>query len=96
MTFLVHPVRLIAMIMVLGCAACQAGGPHLTGANSTNIGAMVANPMDLVIGEDAPGSDAQEAAAAVARLRQDRVRPLETESLVGLGGGGGGASSGGP
>jgi uncharacterized membrane protein YgcG len=92
--------HVVALAAALACSACQAGGWHLTGTNDVNLGAMVADPMDLVSGRGAPGSDGQEAASAVARLRLDRVKPLQVETLTSSVGsssssgssGGGGAS----
>ncbi len=86
-----RPARAVAIMTALACSACQPAGWPLTGANDVNLGAMAATPADLVTGQNAPGADGQQAAAAVARLRQDRVRPLLTETLSG----GAGASSSG-
>ncbi len=91
MTVVFRPARVVAIMTALACSACQAGGWHLTGANDVNLGAMVAKPADLVTGQNAPGSDGQEAAAAVARLHLDHVRPLLIQTLSG---GAGTSSSG--
>ena len=40
--------HVVALAAALACSACQAGGWHLTGTNDVNLGAMVADPMDLV------------------------------------------------
>lgn len=49
---------------------------HPTGANQANLAAMVVDPADLVRGKDYEGTDGQLAAAAVARLRVNRVKQL--------------------
>ncbi len=43
-------------------------------ANTTSLGLMVANPRDLIEGRDYEPSDAADAAAAVRRYREDKVK----------------------
>ena len=70
--------------------------PHTwrpTGANDANLAAMAVRPVDLARGRGTAPTDAQAAAAAVDRLRRDRVKPIgDTGGGVGgLSGGAGGA-----
>ena len=47
-----------------------------TGANESNLAAMAVNPADLAYGHGTGPADGQIAAAAVDRLRYDRVKSL--------------------
>ncbi len=83
----------------LGLAGCQEMDPYrnpylfqLSGANQGNLGAMLANPGDLVRGQGAEGADSGEAEAAIQRLRSGKPRPLQ---LTGSGSGAGYASGSG-
>lgn len=49
---------------------------HPIGANESNLATMVADPTDLARGRGTNAMDGQIAAAAVDRLRHDRVKPL--------------------
>jgi hypothetical protein len=79
-----HPLRFAAATCVLGLlSACNTLEPytrayswHPTGANEANLGAMAADPSDLVRGRGTSPSDGLAGAAAVDRLRQDHVKPL--------------------
>ncbi len=68
-------------------------------ANHSNLALMVANPADLVRGTGTTAADGQLAAAAVDRLRTDKVKKLPASDIANIGasasgdnnGGGGGA-----
>jgi type IV pilus biogenesis protein CpaD/CtpE len=51
-----------------------------TGSNAGNIAAMVADPNDLIHGRSDNTGDAQQGAAAIDRVRQDRTKPLPGSS----------------
>ncbi len=51
-----------------------------SGVNDANLAVQVANPNDLLEGQSVRDSDGQQAAEAVARLRQDRLKPLPDAS----------------
>ena len=77
----------------IGLTGCQEMDPYrnpylfqLSGANQGNLGAMLADPGDLVRGQGAAGADAGEAEAAIQRLRSGKPRPLQ---LTGSGAGAG-------
>lgn len=81
------------MLLALGLAhlsvACTATDPlyatgrwNPTNVNAANLAAQVADPSDLQRGRHVTGSDALLAAAAVARLRQDRVKKLQDSGLA--------------
>jgi type IV pilus biogenesis protein CpaD/CtpE len=65
------------------------------GANDVNLELQAARPADLLQGRGTTDSDGQTAAAAVDRLRHDRVKELPQTGVsgVGAGGGGGGGSA---
>lgn len=71
------------------------GAWHPVGANDANLRAMVADPRDLANGVGSPLADGALAAAAVARYRAGRVKPLPDSGLaaITLTGGGGGAAA---
>ena len=60
----------------------QSGRWEATNVNQANLIAQIANPDDLHHGRQVTGSDALVAAAAVARLRQDRVKKLPDSGLA--------------
>ena len=77
------------MLAVLALAACEQTDPYVRagdwrplGANAANLRAMVANPADLYAGRAAAVSSGDLAAAAVARLRADAVKPLLPSSIA--------------
>lgn len=86
----------VPLMGLAGCAeldpATRDGMWAPTGANATNLRAMVAVPGDLVVGRAARTSDGNRAARAVTRLRTDRVYPLPDITTSTVGGGGGSAS----
>jgi hypothetical protein len=63
--------------------------------NRANLTLMVANPADLVHGQPAAGSDAQIAAAAVERLRTDKLKPLASADASTISSGSNNSTSGG-
>jgi type IV pilus biogenesis protein CpaD/CtpE len=63
------------------------------GANELNLELQAARPTDLVQGRGTTDADGQTAAAAVDRLRHDRVKELPQSSVSGVGAGGGGGAS---
>ncbi len=73
-------------------------------ANRANLALQVANPADLVRGTGRTTADGQLAAAAVDRLRQDKVKKLPASDISTIaagvsgenGGGGAGGGSGTP
>ncbi|MDA8051439.1 MAG: hypothetical protein M0002_15800 [Rhodospirillales bacterium] len=83
-----------ALTLLLAASGCtMAGDPmmragtwHPTGVNAANLAAMVANPHDLVQGEDANGTPGPVAVLPVARLRADKVPALPNNSIVQIGG----------
>jgi hypothetical protein len=75
--------RLIALLPLLALTACDQIDPYSrdgvwrpNGANDTDLRAMVSVPSDLARAAPASPSDGAMAAAAAARLRHDRTRPL--------------------
>lgn len=82
--------RILVWLGVMALAGCAATDPlrradlwQPEGANERNIRAELAAPADALRGRgDMSESDGLLAAAAVRRLRQDRVRPLP-DSLLG-------------
>jgi len=81
---------LLSLAGLFGLAGCNATDPltrtdlwHPMDTNAMNIAAQVAMPSDLVRGRQAAESaDGQEAAAAIRRLRQDRVKPLQASGVT--------------
>jgi hypothetical protein len=70
---------ILAVLFVLGGCSDPYARPHswnATQANLANLAAQTADWHDLDIGHGDPGSDGQEAAAAVDRLRHGNVKPL--------------------
>lgn len=93
---------LLATALIGGCAQIdpfqREGMWRPSGANEANLRAMVVDPGHLVVGVGSERADGQVAAAAVDRLRRDRVRPLPDSAIVQIGGTGSGpaAPAGGP
>lgn len=75
--------------LLLMLAACDATDPYKregiwrpNHANDANLRAMVVSPSDLARGVEATGSDGQQAAAALDRQRQDKVRLLPDSAVA--------------
>ncbi len=74
-----------------GLAGCSATEPYQRpgewrpiGANAINLRAMVADPRDLQWGRGGAASSGDLAGMAVARLRNDNVKPLPASAISGL------------
>jgi hypothetical protein len=83
--------RFAALTLLLALTACDHTDPYLrtgawrpNGANEANLRAMVVVPSDVVVAEPAAHADGGRAAAAVARLRRDDVRPLPDSGVAQL------------
>ena len=63
--------------------------------NRANLSQMVANPSDLVRGTGRTGSDGQIAAAAVDRLRNDKVKKLPASDIAAISAGNSGDNNSG-
>jgi hypothetical protein len=82
--------RLAACASLFGVAACgpaydpllREGLWYPDHANRANLVATVANPADLVRGSSSSGTDGQLAAAAVERLRNDKLKPLPASDVA--------------
>lgn len=79
---------LLSLLAVFVLAACDATDPYLrdgmwrpNGANESNLRAMVASPSDLVRGTPSEGNG-QQAAAALDRYRNDKVRQLPDSAVA--------------
>jgi len=87
---LLLPVLLPVLLpLALALAACSQTDPytregvwHPNGANEANLRAMVAVPADLATATQAGPADGGMAAAALDRLRHDRVRPLPDSAVA--------------
>jgi pilus assembly protein CpaD len=49
-------------------------------STTANLGAMVADPGELIQGRQAGAADAEESTGAIRRYRTDKIKPLRTES----------------
>lgn len=67
------------------CVAVPGQAPVLGCANTANLHAMIANPDDLIEGRPFGGSDAVLEAAAVERLRRDKVKKLRRSGTSNVG-----------
>jgi len=81
--------RPVALLLVIALASCDQIGPYRRegvwrpgGVNDANLRAMVVVPSDLVLAAPSMPADGGLAAAAAARLRHDRVRPLLDSGLA--------------
>ena len=85
-------ILLRALPLALALGGCASTDPLVrqdlwrpNGANEANIAAQLANPADLVRGrEGAETADGQLAAAAVLRLRADKVKKLPDSAITSL------------
>ncbi len=78
----------IWILVLVFLAGCDATDPYLrdgvwrpNGSNEANLRAMVMSPSDLVRGVPSHG-DGQQAAAALDRARNDKVRPLPDSAVA--------------
>ena len=76
-------------IVILTLAGCDATDPYLregvwrpNGANDANLRAMVVSPSDLARGVASVRGDGQQAAAALDRYRNDKVRSLPDSGIA--------------
>jgi hypothetical protein len=86
------PIRLLLCVAVLGLGSCgltdmmdpyqREGMWRPNNANEDNLRAMVASPSDLVRGVSSNGSDGQQAAAALDRVRNDKMRILPDSAIA--------------
>jgi hypothetical protein len=81
--------RTTTLLLLLALAGCDLTDPYLragawrpNGANEANLRAMVAVPSDLAVATPASPADGGLAAAALDRLRHDRVRPLPDSGVA--------------
>ena len=81
--------RQLLCIAVLMLAGCDATDPYTkegvwrpNNANEDNLRAMVASPSDLVRGVSSEVSSGQQAAAALDRQRNDKVRALPDSAIA--------------
>jgi hypothetical protein len=80
----------LALGLLAGCDLTdpyrRPGMWHPDGANDANIAAMVADPHDLISGQDAQNPGRKTGAAAVDRLWQNKPTPLLTGAPPSQGG----------
>ncbi len=81
--------RALCCIAVLALVGCDVTDPYLrngvwrpNNANEANLRAMVASPADLARGVSGARGDGQQAAAALDRLRNDKVRVLPDSAIA--------------
>ncbi len=81
--------RQLLCIAVVALAGCDVTDPYRRegvwrpdDANEVNLRAMVVSPSDLVRGVSSPGGDGQQAAAALDRMRNDKLRPLPDSAIA--------------
>jgi hypothetical protein len=88
-----HHIRTLRLLMLglpLFASGCvdpysRPGTWQVEGVNDHNLAVMVADPRDLQHGRSGTGSNGQLSAAAVARLLQDKVRPLPDSNISRVG-----------
>ena len=75
--------------LILFLSGCDAADPYTrpgvwrpNSANDVNLQAMVVSPSDLVRGVEELRGDAQQAAAALDRQRQDKMRALPDSAVA--------------
>jgi type IV pilus biogenesis protein CpaD/CtpE len=77
---------LLAALALTGCALTDPyyrdGVWRPSDVNEANLRVMVASPADLVRGVSSPAADGQQAAAALDRQRNDKVRPLPDSAIA--------------
>ena len=79
---------LLSLLALLVLAGCDVTDPYMregmwrpNDANESNLRAMVASPSDLVRGTPSEGNG-QQAAAALDRYRNDKLRPLPDSAVA--------------
>jgi hypothetical protein len=76
----------LAALALVGCDALdpyrREGTSRPNGANEANLRVMVASPADLVQGVGSVGGSGQQAAAALDRYRNDKLRPLPDSGVA--------------
>jgi type IV pilus biogenesis protein CpaD/CtpE len=76
----------LGLLLLAGCAATdpyqREGMWRPNGANASNLRTMVVSPADLVRGVEEPGSSGQQAAMALDRMRQEKVRALPDSAVA--------------
>ncbi len=91
----------LVLLSLAGCDVAtrdsweDAGTWRPTGANQTNLQAMVANPDDLNIGRGERGGSAIIATTAVNRVLTDKIKPLPVAGTLTFGGGTSSSAGGG-
>jgi hypothetical protein len=85
-------IRLLLCAAVLGLGACglmdvmdpykREGMWRPNNANEDNLRSMVASPSDLVRGVSSDSGDGQQAAAALDRVRNDKMRVLPDSAIA--------------
>ena len=95
-----RPGTLIVVTGLAGLTACgqdplyRDGSWNPTHANRANLTLMVANPGDLARGTATSTADGQLAAAAIERLRTDKVKKLPASDVAALATGNSGDNNG--
>lgn len=81
--------RVLICVTALMLTRCDMMDPYRrdgvwrpNGSNDANLRAMVAVPADLAQGVAASGGDGQQAAAALDRYRNDKVRALPDSAIA--------------
>lgn len=79
-----HLAWLLVPLLAGGCSEpfTHPGTWHATGVSQANLDAETVDKADAIAGRGLPGSDATLDAAAVARLYEDKTKPLRNESTT--------------
>ncbi len=89
---------IVATVLVAGCDDPYRWPGHWDAAqvNELNLAVQASDWRDVAAGHGDPGSDGQEAAAAVDRLRKGAIKPLASGTVSDIASGSTGASWGAP
>ena len=82
------PCALLLLLLLGGCMSNDLNRPgtwQSSGANETNLRAMIADPVHLRAGAAAPTERATPATQAIRRMDADRRRPLPDSRLAQIG-----------